>query len=60
MARWRRIGGNYSLSGRLRFAERVMPFDRFERVKAWVTWAHATLLQLVVVWFRTGGQRNNR
>ena len=32
MARWRRIGGNHSLSGRPRLAERVMPFDRFERV----------------------------
>ena len=25
-----------------------------------MTWANATLLQLVVVWFRTGGQRNSR
>ena len=34
--------------------------DERTQLRAWVAWAHATLLQLVVVWFRTGGQRNNR
>jgi len=30
------------------------------QLEAWVAWANATLLQLVVVWFRTGGQRNSK
>ena len=34
--------------------------DERAQLTAWVTWANATLLQLVVVWFRTGGQRNSR
>ena len=33
--------------------------DERAQLEAWVTWANATLLQLVVVWFRTGGQRNS-
>jgi hypothetical protein len=33
--------------------------DEHAQHKAWVTWADATLLQLVVVWFRTGGQRDS-
>ena len=33
--------------------------DEHAQREAWVTWANATLLQLVVVWFRTGGQRNS-
>ena len=34
--------------------------DERTQLRTWVAWAHATLLQLVVVWFRTGGQRNNK
>ena len=30
------------------------------QLEAWVAWAKATLFQLVVVWFRTGGQRNSQ
>ena len=30
------------------------------QLAAWVAWANSTLLQLVVVWFRTGGQRDSR
>ena len=34
--------------------------DERAQLEAWVAWANATLIQLVVVWFRTGGQRNNK
>ena len=30
------------------------------QLEAWVAWANATLMQLVVAWFRTGGQRNSK
>ena len=34
--------------------------DEREQLTAWAAWANATLMQLVVVWFRTGGQRNSK
>jgi hypothetical protein len=34
--------------------------DERAQLAAWVAWANSTLLQLVVVWFRTGGQRDSR
>ena len=34
--------------------------DERAQLEAWVAWANATLKQLVVAWFRTGGQRNSK
>ena len=34
--------------------------DERAQLTAWAAWANATLMQLVVVWFRTGGQRNSK
>ena len=31
-----------------------------ERYKAWQRWANKRLMQLVAIWFRTGGQRNSK
>jgi hypothetical protein len=31
-----------------------------DQLDAWVAWADAKLMQLVVVWFRTGGQRDSQ
>ena len=34
--------------------------DEATQLAAWVAWADATLMQLVVIWFRTSGQRNTK
>ena len=40
----------------------ILQHGREERAQLedWVAWANATLFQLVVVWFRTGGQRDSK
>ena len=40
----------------------ISTMDQRERdqLEAWVAWANATLMQLVVVWFRTDGQRDSK
>ena len=40
----------------------ISTMDQRERdqLEAWTEWADATLMQLVVVWFRTDGQRDSR
>ena len=64
--KWRRDGGN---GGEAAASVPHLPAELWARIHqqgrieaaqpaAWVAWEDATLMQLVVIWFRTGGQRS--